>query len=328
MVIWEKYQDLAEEWDGHVAALSGDFYQTYGWGEVRRLAGWNPVRMLAKRGEQVIGVASILVKRKFGFAVCWIPGGPAGAIEVLDKEFLIILARELQTRLIYCRISILRAHREDEPRLLMKNGWQPSSVRISSKLTMLYSLAGNETERLARASGNWRHNLKRAGRHELCVELWKNPNHHAISELYREMEGIKSLPVQHSLEQLEAILRYCKDNVIVFRCLGPDGKLLAIRAAGLCGETAVDLLAAAGSEARKVYATHATLWALLSYCNQIGVQKYDLSGVDPEGNKGVYDFKHGTGATLVQYLGEWEWASMPGLRRAVNWGIARSLNIN
>jgi lipid II:glycine glycyltransferase (peptidoglycan interpeptide bridge formation enzyme) len=111
--------------------------------------------------------------------------------------------------------------------------------------------------------------------------------------------------------------------VVVYRCLDGEGRLLAIRAAGLCGATAMDLLAVAGGEARKVYASHATLWALLDHCSRLGLRDYDLSGVDPVRNKGVFDFKHGTGASLVECLGEWEWASLPGLRRAVNWLVAR-----
>ena len=91
----------------------------------------------------------------------------------------------------------------------------------------------------------------------------------------------------------------------------------------IVGSTAMDLLAVAGGEARKVYASHATLWALLDHCSRLGLRDYDLSGVDPVGNKGVFDFKHGTGASLVECLGEWEWASLPGLCQAVNWLVAR-----
>ena len=78
---------------------------------------------------------------------------------------------------------------------------------------------------------------------------------------------------------------------------------------------------AAGVEARKLYATHATLWALLDHCQRDGMVNYDLSGVDPVQNKGVYDFKHGTGARLVENLAEWDWASLPGLRLLINLAI-------
>jgi len=193
---------------------------------------------------------------------------------------------------------------------------------------MLYELTGDEPERLKRASGNWRHNLKRAARYSLTVEHWEKPNQDAISALYREMENLKSLPVQHSAAELAAIFELCRERVVVFRCLDGAGRLLAIRAAGLCGVTAMDLLAAAGGDARKMYASHATLWALLGHCSQLGLREYDLSGVDPTGNKGVFDFKHGTGAKLIECLGEWEWSSVPGLCQIVNWWVRRNFGIH
>lgn len=319
MVTWEQYRGLAGEWDGYVAALSGGFYQIYGWGEVRRVAGWQPLRLLARREGQVIAAASVLIKRKLGLAVFWVPGGPLGASEVLDGEFRTAIGSALCTKLFYCRISMLRADHGNEATFLAGAGWVRPATTMSSGLTMSYALAGDEAERLKRTSSNWRHNLKRSGRYGLCIEHWENPDLDAISALYREMENLKSLPVQHSIAELAAIFRHCREQLVVYRCLDAEGRLLAIRAAGLCGAKAMDLLAAAGGEARKVYASHATLWALLDHCSRLGLREYDLSGVDPVDNKGVYDFKHGTGARLVECLGEWEWASLPGLRQTVNW---------
>lgn len=323
MVTWEQYRGLADEWNWYVATLSGGFYQTYGWSEVRGVAGWQPLRLLARRSGQVIAVANVLVKRKLGVAVCWVPGGPLGASEVLDYEFRAALVSALGTRMLYCRISLLRADSGDEAAFLASAGWQRPARAMSSGLTMSYALTDDEDERLKRTSGNWRHNLKRSGRYNLRIERWETPDFGAISALYREMEGLKSLPEQYSVAELAAIFTHCRKQVVVYRCLDGKGRLLAIRAAGLCGSTAMDLLAVAGVEARKVYASHATLWALLNHCSQLGLLEYDLSGVDPVGNKGVFDFKNGTGANLIECLGEWEWALLPGLRQAVNWWVAR-----
>lgn len=323
MVIWERFQGPADEWDGYVAAFSGGFYQTHGWGEVRRVAGWQPLRVLARQSEQVVAVASVLVKRKAGIAVCWVPGGPLGASELLDRKFRSALSSALQTKLCYCRISLLRAGLEAEATSLVAARWKRPAVAMSSGMTMSYSLVGDQTERLTRTSSNWRHNLKRSGRHDLRIEHWEKPDLEAISALYREMESLKSLPVQHTEAELHAIFAQCANQVVVYRCVDAEGRLLAVRAAGLCGATAMDLLAVAGAQARKIYASHATLWALLDHCSRLGLREYDLSGVDPVGNKGVFDFKHGTGATLVECLGEWEWASLPGLRKAVNFLVAR-----
>ncbi|MES2770840.1 MAG: GNAT family N-acetyltransferase [Pseudomonadota bacterium] len=323
MVIWTQYRGSASAWDEHVAALSGGFYQSYGWAEVRRVAGWQALRMLAKQDGQLVCAASILVKRKLGVAVCWIPGGPLGSAQLLDDHFRSALSQALGTPAVYCRLSLLRPAQTGEETFLRASSWTRPAVAMSSGLTMCYSLAGDESERLKRTSGNWRHNLKRSGRYGLRIEHWAHPDLAAISALYREMEALKGLPVQHSETELAAMFAQCGKQIVIYRCLDSAGRLLALRAAGLCATTAMDLLAAAGGEARKVYASHATLWGLLDHCSQLGLVDYDLSGVDPEGNKGVFDFKHGTGAVLTQCLGEWEWASLPGLCSAVNYLLKR-----
>ncbi len=161
MVTWDQYRGTADEWDEYVATLSGGFYQTYGWGEVRRVAGWQPLRLLARRGGRVIALASVLVKRKIGLAVCWVPGGPLGPSDVLTGEFRAALGSALGTKLFYCRISLLRVDLGHETAFLAGVGWKRPAVSMSSGLTMSYALAGDEAERLKRTSGNWRHNLKR-----------------------------------------------------------------------------------------------------------------------------------------------------------------------
>jgi len=323
MVIWKLFNGVADEWDRLLLEFDGTPYQTFGWGEVKRVSGWEPFRLVAVNEKRIVSIVSILVKRRLGLIICWIPDGPVDSINLLNTQFRRALSEILQSSFVYCRISFLRHHSENEAVSLQKNGWTRPKKLMSSGLTMLYDLCGDQDQRLKKISGNWRHNLKRSSRYSLCIEHWKDPDANKISTIYREMEMLKSLPEQHSSLELEAIINHLKDKVVIFRCLSSDGDLLAIRAAAVFGDKALDLLAASGAAARKLYATHATLWALLDWCQENGYECYDLSGVDPVGNKGVYDFKHGTGARLVECLGEWEWASIPGISLLVNWLISR-----
>lgn len=323
MVIWERYTHSALEWDEYVESLSGSFYQTYGWGEVRKVSGWEPLRLIGKSDGQVVAGASVLVTRRYGIAVCWIPGGPMGQIQEISRDFTTALRSELKTKFFYCRISLLRSDLGEERAYLADQGWKRPSVALNSGWSMSYALDADAEMRKTRASGNWRHNLKRSERYGLNIEHWTRPDAQEISKVYREMETLKNLTIQNSESELIAIMNHCADRLIVYQCRNSEGKLLAIRAAGLCGTTAMDLLAAAGGEARKVYATHATLWALLEHCYQLGFKEYDLSGVDFEANKGVFDFKKGTGASVVELIGEWEWGSVIGIRKLVNFAIGK-----
>jgi hypothetical protein len=215
MVNWISYEGLADGWDKQLEALGGGFYQSHGWGEVRRVAGWQPLRLLATLSGQVVAAASVLSQRRVGIPICWIPGGPVGPTVHIDAGFRGALGRLLGSRIFYCRISLLRESQPEEMEGLARAGWRRPSVTMTTGLTMLCSLQGEESERLKRTSGNWRHNLKRSAHHDLRIERWKQPNVAELSALYREMEGLKSLPAQHSEAELEKIGRAsCRERVL------------------------------------------------------------------------------------------------------------------
>jgi lipid II:glycine glycyltransferase (peptidoglycan interpeptide bridge formation enzyme) len=123
------------------------------------------------------------------------------------------------------------------------------------------------------------------------------------------MQNLKHLPPQITREQIVSLLGTFGDQCVLVRCDDAQGRLLALRGALTLGTKGWDTLAAATLEARKVYASHATFWELMRVCAERGVAWYDMGGIDPVRNRGVYDFKNGTGAAPLNYLGEWERAS-------------------
>ena len=70
-------------------------------------------------------------------------------------------------------------------------------------------------------------------------------------------------------------------------------------------------------------ASYGVFALLLQYLQNTGMTEFDLGGMDPNspGARGVNQFKKGFGGELVQYVGEWEWATASWLRWAVNFGI-------
>ena len=56
----------------------------------------------------------------------------------------------------------------------------------------------------------------------------------------------------------------------------------------------------------------------MTHCSHLGVRRYDLHGVDPESNPGVYNFKKGTGVVPFEYVGEWEFATSRWMRSLAN----------
>jgi lipid II:glycine glycyltransferase (peptidoglycan interpeptide bridge formation enzyme) len=316
MVKWSLFNESAASWDITLSGLTGaTIHQTYASGEARIALGWRVVRMVAKReNNTIMAMAQVSVRRlKFGVALCWIPGGPAGDLTCCDSTFRQVLQSQLAERFIFLRMNALRYTALQDEEILSQTGWKRSKYRLTTGLSMDYSLVADDAQRMVNASSNWRHNLKRSAKYGLTVERWDNPNPEKIMQIYQAMETLKGLEQQHSFDEIQSLIQTMGDKLLMFRCLDQSGNLIALRAAGLLGNQAWDLLAAAAPPARKVYASHALFWALTTACKQMGATHYDLSGIDPINNKGVYDFKNGTGAEQKQYLGEWEWANLPGL---------------
>lgn len=319
-VTWRQFEGDGGEWDSILASLNcGSFHQCFAWGEYRRIGGWRPIRMIAiDQAGTPRALTQVLTRCQYGIVVAWLPGGPTGNLEYWNQEFRRSLLDLLCTSFLYCRLNFTREVLDGENELMGKLGWRRPYNNITSGFSMEYELTNNEQERLGRLSSNWRHNLKRSQKYDIRIETWENCDPKEIHNVYQEMGKLKGLDEQFSATELEALVSQLGKRLILYRCLTEEGRLVALRGAGLFGKQSWDLLAATTSSARKVYASYALFWAVAKACRQKGARSYDLGGVDPERNKGVYNFKQGTGSRLIRYLGEWDWASVPMLRYFVN----------
>ena len=323
-VNWEEFNGSHAEWDACLASLGSlGLHQCHAWGEFRRTADWTPFRIIARAtAGQVHAACQALVRRVFGVSFVWVPGGASGDLSLLDERFISFF-RKVFGAVCYFRINDMRPLADADCRTLAAVNWSRPGFRMSSGLTMEYDLAPESLQRLSRASGNWRHNLKRSAKYGLRIEPWLNPDAQSIAALYREMEEIKGNIERIPERDLAPLIQCLGERLLVCRAVDTDGRILALRGAAILGNRAWVILAAAGATARKNYATYATFWSLAEACRARGVQTYDLGGVDPERNKGVYDFKKGTGAQLVHYLGEWDCAVPGPLRQIANWCLRR-----
>jgi len=309
-----------KEWDSRLATLDGtSVYQKYGWGELKRSLGWTVTRMIRGETDAPIAMAQILVRRvPFGGIVCWVPGGPAGEVALWSTGLSEALRKALSAHWLFLRINAMHRLIPGAAESLSHAGWRRPSMRFATGQSLTYDPSIAESERMALASANWRHNLKRSGKYGLVVRKWDSPKAAELQEIYQSMEHHKGLGQTMGDSELATLLDCMRDNMLLYRCDDRNGNTIALRACAINANRAWDLLAAASPAARKQYASYATLWALLNECSRLGVKSYDMGGVDPTGNKGVFDFKRGLGAQPLVYLGEWEWASASWVRLLAN----------
>jgi CelD/BcsL family acetyltransferase involved in cellulose biosynthesis len=67
------------------------------------------------------------------------------------------------------------------------------------------------------------------------------------------------------------------------------------------GDSAIYLLGATNDEGMKSQGAYLLQWTMIKWLKENGIGWYDLGGIDPERNPGVYSFKRGfSGADLTQ----------------------------
>jgi len=318
-----------EDWDNQLLEF-GDFtpYQLYGWGELRRSLGWTPIRLAAYDGDNsIVSMMQALYRpNKFGSGFLWSSGGPVGDITYCGKDLRKALKETTGARFLYTRIFSNKQHSQDDQRHLEEQGWSYCKRKLRSGLSMSLNLDRSLDDIHGGLSSNWKRNLKRSGKRGLIAKRWESIDVEEVLSVYQSMESYKGLEEQFSKEELTGLLKELSDYLVVFRCENESGELLALRGCIFIGNYGWDMLAATTVAGRKAYASYLWMWEILKHCHEAGVQHYDLMGIDPENSPGVYNFKKGTGAEHVQYLGEWESATFGGLSTAVNFMIGRKRN--
>mgnify|MGYP000844842013 CR=1 FL=1 len=322
MVTWKLYDDTGEKWNELLSGFERRSYsQLFDWGEYKRKLGWYVIRTIAEDGEgNCIGLAQGTYKTyPFHVAVLWVPGGPVGKLKNIDDGLFECLKDSIKCKRLYCRIS--PSHYENE--LHLTNKWRQSSQKINSSLSMLLKLDDDDFN-LNNLDKNWKKNLKKSGKYELTIERVNNPDYKVVESLYKNMEEHKNINVQYSTLELENIFNLLSDCMGLYVCRNKDGEVIAMRSCVFHKEKAWELMAASNSDGRKKSAAYLLLWRMLEDCKIQNVLYFDLGGIDPVNNSGVWYFKKGTGATEIKYAGEYEKSSIPLLAWLINLYIKHS----
>ena len=329
---WTVWDGTSFEWNKTISQFDDvNVYQTSEWAEHKSTSGWSVVRLVCLAEEaQVITAAQCLYRSgPLSTVVVWVPGGPIGDLNKVSPKFVDLLKSHLNTKLIYVRIAVMRSLDHVTSQQLTSHKWNKSTTTIGTKSSLVHFLDAEESIRLTRCSSNWKRNLKRSTKIQSSPYIWHKPNSTSLSSAYQEMNDYKQIEgvsLNRSAQDLQSAIDVFGDKLILVRSDDANGNALAIRGALCFGDTAWDYIAITTPAGRKTYASYAVFWALAESCFQLGMQRFDLGGIDPINNRGVYDFKRGTGSFQVDYEGEWDSASPRWLRAVASRLISRKVS--
>ncbi|MGQ9511492.1 MAG: lipid II:glycine glycyltransferase FemX [Thermaceae bacterium] len=273
--------------------------QSWGWGEVKRLSGWRPVRVLVQEGSETVAAAQVLFRPLAGpLALAYAPRGPAlGRFSDLFR-----VARALR------ELGGVYLHLEPEVGL---TGPPPSFLGlheaepIQPGHTLWLDLTVGEEALLKGMKEMHRRNARLAlKRVQLSIE-----GEGAFPEFFALFEETnrRARLLQHEEAYYRAVLREMNQPLgeAFISVARKDGQALAAGLfVGFAGK--VDYLYGGSSRAHpEAKAPMGMHMGAIRYAMERGYRIYDLWGVPktPEGShaEGIYRFKEGFGGRRVRF---------------------------
>ena len=172
-----------------------------------------------------------------------------------------------------------------------------------------------------RLDGKWRNQLNASERNGLTVgEGTDDTLYQSFVALYDGMMARKRFDTTVDVRQFGCIQQALavREKMRIALCTDPDGPQAGVVSAGV-GETGIYLLGATGDNGMKTKASYLLQWRMINHLREAGCRFYDLGGINPEANPGVYHFKAGMGGVECRQLGRYEQAPSAWHLRALRW---------
>lgn len=310
--------------EGDWNSLLGGFadasiYQSWAYGAVR----WGEDQLshlVVLRDRVPVGMAQLRIVRVpfLGAGIAYVPGGPAcirrdgeldstawsATVKALAAEY--VRKRKLTLRILP---SVFRqdAIAEAVSSAMTRTGFLERRDLPCYK-TLRVDLQHSVEEIRAALDRKWRNQLSAAERNDLEISEGVQPElFHEFTSLYLEMFARKRFRTSVSVSEFEEIQKRLPDSqkmaILIAR---RNGHPVCGLVASTVGTTGVYLLGATGDDGLKAKGSYLLQWRLLQRLKVAGCHWYDLGGIDPDSNPGVYHFKQGLSRHVAVQVGPYE----------------------
>lgn len=265
-------------------------------------------RVLLRREGQVVSVAEVrlVTVPMTDHGIAYVFWGPLTNRVGSDRDTFRQMLRAMCQEFVHRRGMILRVHprlyesvHADTLGILSDEGFEPV-VDVRPKRTLIMNLAPPVEEIRRSVDKRWRNCLAKAERSGLAVTSGTSLDlFDRFGTVYAKMLARKRLsPTADLAKHRRAQSRLpdgCKMRVVLIHS---GGETCAGAIYSDLGDTAVYLFGASDGVGLSTSASYLLQWTILGELKERGKHAYDLNGIDPEGNPGVYHFKQGLAGKL------------------------------
>jgi Acetyltransferase (GNAT) domain len=303
---WSQMLDLFDD---------ANIYQTWSYGAVR----WgkrNLSHLILKRNGKVVAMAQLRIVRptslKFGMA--YLRWGPLchrrGAR--LDPDVTLRMARSLEEEYVGKRRLLLQILPNAFVGSARADVFQSAFSRFeleprnssNTYRTFVLDLVPSLKELRREFDPKWRNKLNGAEKNGLKVFAGSGKDEYqTFCRLYRQLRNRKTFETTVDIQEFGRIQEDLPPNQRMRILIGEqNGVPVAGLVAASLGDSAIYLLGATSDNGLKAKASYLLQWTLIQWLKESGFKQYDLGGIDPEQNPGVYYFKRGLSGADVSQL--------------------------
>lgn len=294
---WSRMLDLFED---------ANLYQTWSYGGIR----WgtkNLSHLVLKRNDELVAMAQIRIIRptmlKFGMAYLrWGPLCQRRGRE-LDEDILIRMARALHEEYVCKRRLLLQilpnaflgSLRAGLFQSAFSGFAQKSSTSTNVYRTFLLDLAPPVEQLRRNLDKKWRNQLTRSEKNDLKIVSGTTVDEYQVfAGIYDEMRKRKAFETTVDIAEFRRIQEDLPEahRMRIFICQQHGLPLGGIVVSAL-GDSAIYLLGATSDEGLNSKGAYLLQWTMIQWLKDNGFRWYDLGGIDPKANPGVYSFKRG-----------------------------------
>lgn len=307
-----------EEWSNLLPEFAdATIYQTWSYGAVR----WGENKLshiIVKNNNETVGMAQLVIKRIpiIGAGIAYLPWGPlwqrrgkTNSNEDLKNIIKAIKAEYMIRRGLLLRIApnLIVTGKENYNSIFEEQGFQLNNT-VHPYRTLILDLKPTLQELRKGLNQKWRNQLNRSEKNGLNIsegnsdELFVN-----FLRLQKEMQSRKQYEPGVDYDEFQEIHhnlpQYLKMRIHICEF---EGEPVTATIVSAIGDTGIYLLGANGDKGLNLKGTYFSQWLIIQWLKERGCKWYDLGGINPEKNPGVYHFKSGISGKEVFHIGQFE----------------------
>lgn len=293
-------------------------YQTWSYASVM-YGKSNLNHVIIKEKDVVVAIAQVAIRNfpslytataNVHWGPLWRRKGQIPEIEHLRQIIRVLRDEYVIKRRLLLRIWPNEIDRPDSAvRDILKSQGFFHNSQYPSYRTLHLCIAADLDELRKNLNQKWRNQLNRAEKDNLdIIEGTSDELYEVFLKLQKEMLSRKNYSPGVSYNDYRLIQNdlpeYIKMKIMICE---HEGEPVSAAICSAIGNTGIYLLGATGDKGMKFNSSNLLQWNMIKWLKHHGCKKYDLGGIDPEGNPGVYRFKCGIvgkNGLDVQHVGQ------------------------